>query len=147
MCSTQPGGQLASARQDKQDGSSASVPSKTQTAAVSYSSSEVTPREQERSSPRQSRYEILKYGDDSDDDRMIICEDKDSSTIGMTASMFSQLMFLPSRVFRSFQSDFTKNQTCDFFVSIVKQHELCRFNFSRHVPKSVCTSCWWFIAL
>ena len=81
MCSTQPGGEVASLKQTREEDSAAPTPAKTQ-AAASYSSSEVTPREQDRNSPRQSRYEILKYGDDSDDDRMIICEDKEGSTVG-----------------------------------------------------------------
>ena len=87
MCSTQPGIQSAATTGDvKQDGTSVSVATKTPTATVTFSSSEATPRERERererTSPGQSRYEILKYGDDSDDDRMIICEEKDAGAIG-----------------------------------------------------------------
>jgi len=86
---------VTSLKQTRDEDSAAPAPAKTQ-AAASYSSSEVTPREQDRNSPRQSRYEILKYGDDSDDDRMIICEDKEGSTVGMKASiLFYGQVFMP----------------------------------------------------
>ena len=83
MCSTQPGIQSATTGDNQQDDTSVSVVTKT--ATVTLSSSEGTQRERERVSPSQSRYEILKYGDDSDDDRMIICEDKDGGAIGTLA--------------------------------------------------------------